>query len=130
MTDASTSRQAAEPDRDLISAEQAQVQAPVSPGGSAQLDAHITASENIDPEHDAFSDPIATNFSSATGAANQTDDAVTLSSPMHQVQSSAAENGTVHLQTNADQPDEPVQGILPDTNPATLPLDPDTNLPD
>jgi hypothetical protein len=106
MTDASMSNQAAEPDRDVASSQQAQVQAPPNPGGSAMLDANIAASESTGLEAEALDNPIATNFSSkpATGDA-KTAGASTLASP-DSAEQEQSEKGTVHLQNNPNPPDK------------------------
>lgn len=129
MTDASMPNQAAEPDRDMASSQQAQMQAPPNPGGSAMLDANIAASESTHPEAEALDDPIATNFSSETTSGDaKTADASTLDSP-YSAEQDQSEKGAVHLQNNPNPPDSTIQGELPDTDPTSLPLESDVNLP-
>lgn len=134
MTDASTPKQASEPDQEIVSSDQAQVYAPPNPGGSAQLDANIAASGSTHPE--TVTDPIATNFSSGTGDAKMVGAESVAGSDASSGTSSdtgtqaAMEKGTVHLQNRSTVSDNEVQGTLPDTDPNSLPIDADVNLPD
>lgn len=130
MTDASTPKQAAEPNQDITSSEQSQTYAPPNPGGSAQLDANIAAGASTHPKQETFTDPIATNFSSGTGTGNaKTADASTVAGPYSGNQEQS-EKGTVHLQNNPDLPDSDAQGTLPDTDSIGLPNNTDVNLPE
>lgn len=70
MSNASIPNQATEPNQDIISSEQAQVNKPTNPGGSAVLDGNIAAGESTNPNAEAIANPIATNFSSETGKAD------------------------------------------------------------
>lgn len=129
MTDASTPKKASEPNRDIVSSDQAQIYAPPTPGGSTQLDANIAASESTNPNQATLTDPIATNFSSETATReSKTAGAEVIAGP-YSAEQEQREKGAVHLQNNPNPPDAQVQGTLPDTDPISLPLEPDVNLP-
>lgn len=131
MTDASMPNQAAEPDQDVISSQQAQVYAPPSPGGSAMLDANIAASESTSPEVAGADEPIATNFSSGTKSGDVKTANTSTVAGSYTGDQEQTEEGKIHLQNNPNPPNsEGIQGTLPDTDPTGLPLNADVNLPD
>lgn len=128
MNEPALSDQQTNPDQAVISSEQAQPMAPQNVSGSAMLDARAEAGE-AQPEGDPVDYPIATNFSTAsTPVGGKTADVATISGPFAADQE--ADKGQVNLQNNPDVPGDEVQGTLPNTDPVTLPLDPDTNLQD
>lgn len=130
MSDASIPNQATEPDQEIASSGQAQLNVPPNAGGSALLDANIAAGASVSPEGEAIANPIATNFSSGTGTGDaKTAQASTLAGP-YSADREQSEEGTVHLQNNPDVPDSNAQGTLPNTDPTGLGIDPDVNLPD
>lgn len=129
MSDASMPNQATEPDQDTAASQQAQLHAPPNLGGSAVLDANIAAGESTNPEGEALTDPIASNFSSATGTRDaKTADVSTVAGP-YSAGGDKSERD-VHLQNDPNPPGNTLEGTLPDTDLIKLPLDPDTNLPD
>ncbi|MBD3884053.1 hypothetical protein IFO70_20095 [Phormidium tenue FACHB-886] len=129
MTDTSMPNQAAEPDQDIASSQQAQLYAPPNAGGSALLDANLAAGETTNPKSEKFDDPIATNFSSGTGTGDvKTADASTVAGA-YSADSDQSEEGTVHLQNSPNLPGSD-PGTLPDTDQIALPINPDVNLQD
>lgn len=130
MTDAAMPNQASQPEQDVAASQQAQVYAPPNAGGSATLDAAIAAGEQTYPQGEPIAQPIASNFSAATGnRAAKTADASTVAGP-YAADAEQSEQGKVHLQNNPNPAGEAGEGALPDTDPTGLPLDPQTNLPD
>lgn len=130
MTDASMPNQAAEPDQDVTSSQQAQVYAPPNPGGSAMLDANIAAGESTNPKVEGADEPIATNFSSGTKSGDVKTANTSTVAGAYTGNQEQTETGKVHLQNNPDAPDSgDMQGTLPDTDPTSLPLNADVNLP-
>lgn len=133
MTDASTPKQASEPDQNITAAQQSQVYAPSDPGGSAVLDANIAAGETTNPQAEEFADPIATNFSTATATGESRTAEVSGEMGAFTTNSPSTEKGSVNLHNNPDVPssrEDSPQGALPDTDSTGMPTDPETNLPD
>lgn len=132
MTDASTPKQASEPNQNITAAQQSQVYAPPDPGGSAMLDANITAGETTNPEAEEFADPIATNFSTANPVGDPKTAGASGEMGAFSTDTPSTEKGAVNLHNNPNpgDRDHSLQGTLPDTDPMTLPSDPETNLPD
>jgi hypothetical protein len=128
MSDASMPNQASKPDRNIASSQQAQLHAPPNAGGSALLDANIAAGVSANPQGEAISDPIATNFSSATGTGDNKTAEVSTVAESYSGDEEQSEKGSVHLQNNSNIPDTSLQGTLPDTDSIQLPIDSDTNL--
>lgn len=128
MNEPALSDQQTNPDQAVISSEQTQPMASQNVSGSAMLDARAAAGE-AQPEGDPVEYPIATNFSTAsTPVGGKTADVATVSGPFAADQ--ATDKGQVNLQNNPDIPGDEMQGTLPNTDPVSLPLDPDTNLQD
>ncbi|HEY9761665.1 MAG TPA: hypothetical protein V6D07_04020, partial [Trichocoleus sp.] len=123
MNEPALSDQQTNPNQAVISSEQTQPMASQNVSGSAMLDARAAAGE-AQPEGDPVEYPIATNFSTAsTPVGGKTADVATVSGPFAADQ--ATDKGQVNLQNNPDIPGDEMQGTLPNTDPVSLPLDPD-----
>ncbi|MUG98820.1 hypothetical protein F7734_43620 [Scytonema sp. UIC 10036] len=130
MNDASMPNQATEPDQNMASSQQAQLHAPPNAGGSGMLDANIAAGVSTNPQGEVLDDPIATNFSSATGTGDAKSAEVSTVAGPYSSDREQSEKGSVNFQNNPDIPDTHVPGTLPDTDEIGLPIDPETNLRD
>ncbi len=127
MSDASMPNQASEPNQEVGASQQAQAFAPPNPGGSAVLDGTIAAGVSTNPEGEAIANPIATNFSSETAAADaKTAEASTIAGSYSTGQEQS-EKGRVNLHNNPDVPDSDAQGTLPNTDPIGTPINSDVN---
>jgi hypothetical protein len=113
------------PDPAVTASEQAQTMTPQNVSGSAMLDAHESVGA-AQAQGDPVDHPIATNFArtDATGDA-KTAGVASANGPFEADQS--AEKGQVNLHNNSDTPGSDLQGTLPNTDPTTLPIDPNTN---
>lgn len=128
MNDPSLSDPSNNPDQAVTSSEQAQPIAPTNVSGSAMLDARI-ATDGSQPQGEPVTDPIATNASRASSGDAKTGGASTMDGTFSTGEESP-QTGQVNLHQNPDIPNPDMQGILPDTDPAGMPTDPSTNLPD
>ena len=125
MTQPNLSDQQTNPDQAVASSEQAQPMAPTQASGSAMIDAHAAAGAD-QAQGDPVEHPIATNFSNATAVGDaKTADVAAANGPFEADQ--ATEKGKVNLHNNPDTPNSDLQASLPNTDPVSLPIDPNTN---
>jgi hypothetical protein len=100
-------------------------QCPIKQVNQIEILLHLN---RLNPQGEAISDPIATNFSSATGTGDNKTAEVSTVAESYSGDEEQSEKGSVHLQNNSNIPDTSLQGTLPDTDSIQLPIDSDTNL--
>lgn len=103
MSDPSLSDQETQPDQSVVASQQAQPLTQQNVQGSAMLDATIEAGAP-QPEGTPISDPIATNFSTATDTDTAKTAGVSGEMGAFEKEQPIAEKGAVNLHNNPDVP--------------------------
>ncbi|MBD2196832.1 MULTISPECIES: hypothetical protein [Calothrix] len=127
--DQSLSNPAIDPEKSVVTSQEAQPHIPANVAGSAMLDAQVVAGRN-EPEGDPINYPIATNFvkADATGDPKTAGSASMMGT--YSPDEPVSEKGSVNLHNNPEIPSEQMQGTLPNTDPIGMPIDSETNFPD